>query len=221
MTVEKGLLILESILLVATIILLLYNIREGKNRKGLLLEIGRTTKILTRQEYFLMVIDSMMDANAEIIGSITGRFPAGDDQKIVRNVIENIERLIKRGVRITYLIPKFPDRLRVGYLYAKAGAEVRYSSCLMVHTIRFIIVDERLVILGIPETIGEKEATRKGYRIPSEGLAMILKGHFNACGKQISFTEYLKEVISQSGATPKILAHELQIDEEELKRFAG
>lgn len=64
MTIEKGLLILESILLVATIILLLYNIREGKNRKGLLLEIGRTTKILTRQEYFLMVIDSMMDANA-------------------------------------------------------------------------------------------------------------------------------------------------------------
>ncbi len=221
MTIEKGLLILESILLVATIILLLYNIREGKNRKGLLLEIGRTTKILTRQEYFLMVIDSMMDANAEIIGSITGRFPAGDDQKIVRDVVENIERLVKKGVRIRYLMPKFPDRLRIGYLYTQAGAEVRYSSCLMVHNIRFIIIDERLVVIGIPEIIGEKEATKKGYRIPSEGLAMILKGHFNACGKQISFTEYLREVISQSGATPKILAHELQIDEEELERLAG
>src|SRR3989338_2909630 len=113
MTIEKGLLILESILLVATIILLLYNIREGRQRKNLLLEIGKTTKILTRQEYFLMVINSMMDANTEVIGSITGRFPAGDDQKIVRNVVENIEKLIKRWVRITYLIPKFPDMLRV------------------------------------------------------------------------------------------------------------
>lgn len=62
MIVEKGLLMLESILLVVTIILLIYSIKEGRGRKGLLLEVGKATKILTRQEYFLTVTDSMMDA---------------------------------------------------------------------------------------------------------------------------------------------------------------
>ena len=75
MAVETTLLILESALLVATIILLLYSIREGKGRKNLLLEVGKATKILTRQEYFLTVTDSMMDARVEIIGFITGRPP--------------------------------------------------------------------------------------------------------------------------------------------------
>ncbi|OGW73021.1 MAG: hypothetical protein A2484_07340 [Nitrospirae bacterium RIFOXYC2_FULL_44_7] len=101
----------------------------------------------------------------------------------------------------------------------KAGAEIRYSSCLMAHNIRFIIVDDRIVVIGIPDSIGEKEATKKGYRIPSEGLAMILKDYFNKCGNQISFVEYLEEVIKQTGATPKHLAQELQIDETELEKF--
>ena len=219
MTIEMGLLVLEAILLLVTIVLLLYNIKEGKERKNLLIEIGKTTKILTRHEYFLNVIDSMMDARQEVIGCITGSHPTGEDQKIVRDVIENIERLTKKGVRITYLMPKFPDRLHVGYLFKQAGADVRYSSCLMVHNIRFIVIDEKLVVIGIPEIIGEKEATKKGYRIPSEGLAMILKSHFSACEKQIGFVEYLKEVIQQSGATPKILARELQINAEELEKL--
>ena len=221
MTIAAWLLVLESVLLAATIILLIYSIREGKERKGLLLEIGKATKILTRQEYFLTVIDSMMDANEEIIGCITGRLPAGDDKKRVRDVIDAIERLSKRGVRIKYLLPKFPDRLHIGHLYTKAGAEVIYSSCLMVHNIRFITMDDRVVVIGIPESVGEREATKKGYRIPSEGLAMILKEYFKQCEKQISYIEYLREVIHQTGATPKILAHELQIDEGELERLAG
>src|SRR4030067_3590953 len=220
MTIEIGLLILESILLTATVILLLYSIREGKERKGLLVELGRTTKILTRQEYFLNVIDSMMDANEEIIGCITGRLPAGDDKKRTKDVIDAIRKLSEKGGRIKYLLPKFPDRLHIGHLYTKAGAEVIYSSCLMVHNIRFITMDDRVVVIGIPESVGEREATKKGYRIPSEGLAMILKEYFKQCEKQISYIEYLREVIHQTGATPKILAHELQIDEGELLRLA-
>jgi hypothetical protein len=220
MTIETGLLILESVLLVATVILLLYSIREGKQRERLLIEVGKTTKILTRQEYFLTVTDSMMDAKDEIMGCITGRIPAGEDKKRTRDIIDTIEKVTKKGVRVKYLMPKFPDRLHIGYLYTKVGAEVLYSSCLTVHIIRFIIINDRIVVIGIPESVGEKEATKKGYRIPSEGLAMILKDHFNKCEKQISFVEYLKEVIKQTGATPKHLARELHIDEEELERLA-
>lgn len=221
MTIEIGLLSLESILLVVTIILLIYSIKEGKQRDKLILEIGKATRVLTRQEYFVAIIDSMMDAKDEIIGCITGRPPTGDDRKMTREIIVNIERLTAKGVRVRYLMPKFPDRLHLGYLYMKAGAEVLYSSCLMVHNIRFMNVDDRIVVIGIPESTGEKEATKKGYRIPSEGLALVLKAYLNTCGKQSGFTEYLKEVISQTGATPEHIAGEYQIDKEDLKRLAG
>ena len=52
MTIETWLLVLESVLLIATIILLLFSIREGRGRKKLLLEVEQATKVLTRQEYF-------------------------------------------------------------------------------------------------------------------------------------------------------------------------
>jgi len=221
MTIETGLLILESILLLATIALLIYSIREGKQRNALLLEVGKATKILTRQEYFLTVTDTMMEAQAEVIGAITGRLPVGDDKKRTKSVTDNIARLTKSGVSVRYLMPKFPDRLHIGHLYTKAGAEIRYSDCAIVHDIRYMVVDDSVVVMGIPESIGEKEATRKGYRIPSEGLAAILKEHFYSCwDRNITFENYIKEVIKQTGATTKLLARELQIDEEELEKFA-
>lgn len=219
MNIETGLLILESILLIVTIVLLIYSIKEGKQRDRLLIEVSKATKVLSRQEYFLTVIDSMMDAEREIIGTITGRPPKGEDKKLTRDVIETIEKLSKKGVKITYLLPKFSDRLHIGYLYTKAGAEVRYSNCVMVHNIRFIVVDERTVVLGIPEFTGEREATKKGYRIPSEGLAIILKDYFNQCENQIGFVDYLKEVMSQTGASTSHIAKEFEIDEEGLKQL--
>ena len=220
MTIETGLLVLESVLLAATIILLIYSIREGKERKSLLLEVGKATRILKRQEYFLTVTDSMMDAKTEVIGAITGRLPIGDDKKRTKDVIDNIERLAKNGVNIKYLLPKFQDRLHIGHLYTKAGAEIRYSDCAIVHDIRYIVVDDKVVIIGIPESIGEKEATKKGYRIPSEGLAAILKEHFYSCwDKNMRYEDYVKEVMKQTGATPKLLAREIQIDEKELEKL--
>jgi hypothetical protein len=222
MKIETVLLILESILLAATIILLLYSIREGKERRGLLLEVGKATKILTRQEYFLAVKDSMMDAKDEITGFITGRPPSEDDQKRINDIIHNIERLSAKGVKVRYLMPKFHDRLQIGYIYTRAGAEVRYSACAIANNIRYIIIDDKAAVIGMPECVGEKEATRKGYHIPSEGLASILKEHFFGCWEQSTpYTEYGKEIIRQTGATPKVLAKELHIDSEELERISA
>jgi len=220
MTIEPLLLILESVLLLATIILLLYSIREGRGRKNLLLEVGKATKILTRQEYFLSVADSMTDAKDEVIGVITGRLPAEDDRKRVQDIIHNLEKLKKEGIKVKYLLPKFHDRLHIGYLYTKAGAEIRYSICAIANNIRYIIVDDRVAVIGIPESTGEKEATRKGYRIPSEGLAVILKDHFYKCWEEsMSFEKYVKEVVHQTGLTLKLLEKELQIDTKELEKI--
>lgn len=48
MTLELGLLLLESILLVVTVTLLIFNIFEGKQRDKLLREVGRATQVLSR-----------------------------------------------------------------------------------------------------------------------------------------------------------------------------
>lgn len=219
MTIEFWLLLLESLLLVATVILLAYNIHEGKQRDMLLREVGKATKVLTRQEYFFIVVDTMLDAKHEIIGCITGSPPTGDDLKMTRHITATIEKMAKQGVRIKYLLPKFPDRLQVGVLYSQAGAEIRFSSCLMVHSIRYSIVDEKVVVFGIPESTGEKEATKKGYKIPSEELALILKNYFNSCEKQMTIREYLQEIMEQTGATPEQLAREFHLDVMHLKRI--
>src|SRR5512136_272310 len=138
MTLEFGLLVLESVLLVTTVILLGYGIYEGKRRDELLREVGRATKVLTREEYFLSIMKALLDAKQEVIGCITGTPPAGDDIRMTRHIADAIEDLTKKGVSVKYLLPKFPDRLQIGVLYSKAGAEIRFSSCLMVHNLRYI-----------------------------------------------------------------------------------
>ncbi len=221
MGIEISLLLLESVLLIVTVILLMFSLREGRGRRNLLLEVEKATKVLTRQEYFLTVTDSMMDAKAEVVGFITGRLPTGDDKKRTREIVTHIERLTGRGVSVKYLLPKFHDRIHIASLYKKAGAEIRFGSCPVVYDLRYIVVDNNLSVIGLPESIGEKEATRKGYRIPSEGLAAILKEYFYRCWEtNLSYDEYLREVIKQTGAPFKTLASELQIDEEEIERIS-
>ncbi len=220
MGIETSLLLLESVLLIVTVILLMFSLREGRGRRNLLLEVEKATKVLTRQEYFLTVTDSMMDAKAEVVGFITGRLPTGDDKKRTREIVTHIERLTGRGVSVKYLLPKFHDRIHIASLYRMAGAEIRFGSCPVVYDLRYIVVDNNLSVIGLPESIGEKEATRKGYRIPSEGLAAILKEYFYRCWEtNLSYDEYLREVIKQTGAPFKTLASELQIDEEEIERI--
>ena len=216
MTVEFALLLLESGLLVATVIMLIYGIHEGKRRDHLLREVGRVTKVLTRQEYFFSIMEAMLDARQEIIGCITGRPPSEEEIRMTRHIADAIERMTRRGVKVKYLLPKFPDRLQIGLQYMKGGAEIFFSSCLMVHNLRYIVVDEEIIVLGMPERTGEKEATKKGYTIPSEGLAVLLRGYFNSCEDKMNLKDYLREVLKQTGATPEHLAREFRLDQKDL-----
>jgi len=216
-TVEFALLLLESGLLIATVILLIYGIHEGRRRDHLLREVGRVTKVLTRQEYFFSIMEVMLDAKREIIGCITGRPPSGDEMRMTRHIADAIERMTRKGVNVRYLLPKFPDRLQIGLQYTKAGAEVFFSSCLMVHNLRYVVVDEETIVLGIPDETGEKEATKKGYTIPSEGLAALLKDYYRDCEDKTNLKDYLQEVLKQTGATVEHLAREFHLDQEDLK----
>jgi len=215
-TIEFGLILLESGLLIATVIMLIYSIHEGKRRDHLLREVGRVTKVLTRQEYFFSIMEAMLDARQEIIGCITGRPPLGDEIRMTRHIADAIERMTRRGVKVRYLLPKFPDRLQIGLQYMKAGAEIFFSSCLMVHNLRYVVVDDEIIVLGMPERTGEKEATKKGYTIPSEGLAVLLRDYFSSCEDKTNLKDYLQEVLRQTGATPEHLAREFHLDPKDL-----
>ncbi len=220
MKLEISLLVIESVLLLFTVLLLLDSIKEGRGREKLLLEVEKATRTFTRIEYFLAVVDSMSDARHEIMGLITGRHPSHTDRKRTDDIANAIEKACRSGVSVKYILPRFHDRLYIGSLYTKAGAEIRYSGgCPILHDLRYMTVDDRVTVIGIPEE-SEKEDTRKGFQIVSEGLTSILKEHFNRCwGSSISYEEYMKEVIRQTKASPRHLALELKIEEKEIEKF--
>lgn len=221
MTLEISLLVLESFLLVFTIVLLVKSISEGRHRDSLISEMARAVKVLSRHEYFMTLADIMMDAESDVVGFITGRRPSGDDLKRTREIVSHIERLSKAGVAVRYVMPRFQDRLHIGCHYQRAGAEVRYSACPG-RDYRYTVIDRRTALIGIPESAGEREATKKGYTIPSLGLASLLREDFFACWKEATpFADYVKETLRATGATPAALAEELKIDEHELARITG
>ena len=112
-----------------------------------------------------------------------------------------------------YLMPKFHDRLYMGYFYTRAGAEVRYTTSALVYSLRYNVVDSQLVVISIPEAKSEQAATSKGHRLPSEELAGIIREHFYGCWeKNQTFEEYLKEVMAQTGTSLERLAEETGLE---------
>ena len=220
-SLELGLLILESVLLVATIVLLVLSLKEGRGRDRLIMEVERATRVLSRHEYFITVTDTLMDAEVEVIGSITGRFPVGDDSKRTKEVAYTIEKLSQSGVKIRYLLPRFHDRLHVGWLYRRAGADIRFGSDPHLHDFRYIVADGKVAVIGIPEETGAQEATKRGFRIPSRGLSSLLKEDFEKSWESAThFSDQVKETISHTGMTPETLAREFRIDVEDLSAQA-
>jgi len=133
--------------------------------------------------------------------------------------LREVLRNISKKATVKYLIPMSMDRLYVGYLYTKAGAEVCYYP--LVSDLRYTVIDDEFVIIGVPEEKGKSEPTKKGYNIPSEDLGRLLKEHFYSCWKDgISYEDYMRETLNETNASPRQLGQELQIDEKEIERIS-
>jgi hypothetical protein len=76
--------------------------------------------------------------------------------------------------------------------------------------------DEEIIVLGMPDETGERGATKKGYTIPSEELAALLRNYFSSCEDKTSLQDYLQEVLRQTGATLEHLAREFHLDLKDL-----
>lgn len=222
------LIVVELALLVPTLLLLVLGRKEERGRRDLLVNITNMAKMVSRQEYFNSVHSSMQKAMKSIRGVITGSAPkTKEEEELVHNIVEEISRAAKRGVSIKYLVPKSQDRLRVASLYKQAGAEIKFHAGLVVSDLRFVVMDDKSAVLGLPVTAGQDQPTREGYMIPSEGLSEILVNQFDAkWANGIGYDDYIGEVLKEikshnPNVSGKLLSNQLQIPESELVRVSA
>ncbi len=226
-SVELALLSVELILLTATLILLGLSRREERGREGLVKHLLETTRILSRQDYFHSVIGGLSRAKGDVSALVTGTRPSGGDLEIVEKMMDQIRETVSRGVRIRYLIPETVDRIQMGYRYHELGSEVRYHRGLIVHDLRYMIVDGEIVVIGLPEKTGEEQPTRKGFSIRSESLARILKEEFDKLwlsDKAMSYEDFLRESINHlretnPGISLELVAKHIDIDYKEISKY--
>jgi hypothetical protein len=220
------LLTVELVLLVPTLLLLILGRSEAHGRQDLLKQMASTARMVSRQEYFNSVQFGMQSAVQSIKGSITGSPPHTPEQRNqVEGILEQIRGARSRNVTVQYLLPKTYDRIAIANRYKEAGAELRYHPGLVVSDIRYMIVDGKYAVLGLPSAAGEDEPTREGYVIPSEGLAQVLLQQFQDRWLQATtYDDYLREVLLEvKGHDPtvsyQLLSSRLDVSESDVRRI--
>jgi hypothetical protein len=220
------LLTVELLLLIPTLALLILGRRETQGRQTLLRQMATTAKMVSRQQYFNSVQLGMQNATKSIKGSITGSSPQTPEQKDqVDGIFEQIRHASGRNVTLQYLLPRTQDRIGLASKYKEAGADLRFHPGLIVSDIRYMIVDGKLTVLGLPSAAGENEPTREGYVIPSEGLAQILLQQFEEQWAQaMTYDDYLHGVLLETKShnpniSSQLLSLQLKISESDVNRL--
>lgn len=224
-TIQVLLLVVELVLLVATLSLLVLNRRETRAREVLMRHFTSVADVITRQEYFVAVIDAVQRSQKTLVGSVTGSPPSNEEGEIIRQILNSIAEAAKRKVAIRYLLPLAPDRLRMGRLYSRSGAIVKFSPSVLIGDARYSCVDSKIVLVGIPERSGKNEPTRKGYTIGSESVARLFMRDFEeqwATPGAMTYEDYLKELVGQarasnSSASPELIAGNLGVGKEDVE----
>ena len=228
-TVQLLLLAVELVLLIATIFLLLLNRREAKSRETMMQHFSSVADVITRQEYFVAVVDAIQRAQTTLAGSVTGSPPSKEEGEVVRQILGAVAEATKRKVQVRYLLPLAPDRLRMGRLYTANGAQVKFNPSLLVSDVRYMCVDRKLVLIGVPERNGRNEPTRKGYTVPSESVAHLFGSQFEehwASKDTKSYSDYLRELVTQAmGSNPNLsldlVAANLGVEKEDVIAAVG
>ena len=220
------LLTVELILLIPTLALLILGRRETRGRQTLLRQMATTAMAVSRQEYFNSVQFGMQSAVKSIKGAITGSIPHTPEQKDqVEGILEQIRHAKRRNISVQYLLPKTQDRIGLASKYKDAGADLKFHAGLTVIDIRYMIVDGKYLVLGLPSAAGENEPTREGYVIPSEGLAQILLEKFeNLWSQAVTYDDYLRDVLQETRSynpniSNKLLSMKLDVSESDVKRI--
>lgn len=226
---QLPLLIVELFLLVATVSLLVLNRREQKSREKMMNHFTSVADVITRQEYFVAVVDAIQRAERYLCGSVTGSPPTHEEGEVIQQILSAISDASRRGVKMRYILPLAPDRLQMGKRYKLSGADVKFHPSLLVSDMRYMLVDERLVLLGVPERKGRNEPTRKGFTIPSESVAHLFKTQFEtqwSSSDAKGYQQYLGELVATARASDPsvsvdLVAGNLGVDKEDVVAAVG
>jgi hypothetical protein len=195
--VDLMLLTIELILLILTFVTIALHRKEERGREELIEKMLQTAKIVSRQEYFNLVISSIQESSKEIAGLITGSKPSEEDRELIKKISWELKKASERGVKIRYLLPKSTDRFEVACLYSDSGANIRFHPGLLVSDVRFTIIDGRMLLLGLPSISGKDSPTKEGYILPSEGISGIFMNIFEQhWNESVECEEYIKEVLT-------------------------
>lgn len=224
--VTFALLIVEPFLLLVTLLLLILNRREQRGRDSLLERLSAATDVVSRQEYFVAVLGALQSAMGYVYGSVTGAAPQPEETEVVHQLIDAMSLAVGRGAKVKYLLPLVPDRLQVAQMYSQAGAEVSFNPGVLVSDARYMIVDDKEVVIGVPERKGRNEPTRKGYVVPSETVAALFKAEFEAkwgSAETKTYEDYLAEVVtnarrSNPAISSELISANLKLDRKEVER---
>jgi phosphatidylserine/phosphatidylglycerophosphate/cardiolipin synthase-like enzyme len=224
-TIQILLLAVELILLVATLSLLVLNRREMKAREQLMRHFTNVADVITRQEYFVAVVEAIQRAEKVLVGSVTGSPPSSEEGEVIRQILNSISEASKRGVVVRYLLPLAPDRLKMGRLYTASGATVRFSPSVLISDARYTCIDGKVVLVGVPDRSGRNEPTRKGYTITSESVARLFINEFEGqWSAQVSksYEDYIGELVGQArssnpSASPELIAENLGVGTEDVE----
>jgi phosphatidylserine/phosphatidylglycerophosphate/cardiolipin synthase-like enzyme len=225
-TIQLLLLMVELVLLVATVSLLVFNRREIKAREQLVRHFSSVADVITRQEYFVAVVETVQKAERTLIGSVTGSSPTSEEGEVIRQILNSISEAAKRGVSVRYILPLAPDRLKMGKLYTKSGAGVKFSPAVLISDARYMCVDGRVVLIGVPDRSGRNEPTRKGYTISSESVSRLFIREFDeqwGAEEAKIYEDYLKELVGQArrsnpSASPELIAGNIGVGTEDVEQ---
>ena len=223
--IELILVVVEFALLAFTIALLLLSGREWRGRVKLLNTLVATARVLTRQEYFSMVKEALDSAQESVHAVVTGSSPNDVDRPLVDGVLKAMSAAKRNGVKMSYLLPKSPETLEMGSRLRNAGAEVRYNEGLIVSDLRYMLVDGKYTAVGLPETTGESQPTRRGVLMKSETLTSLLMEHFNRLWTSgEDYRSYLTYVImnlveENNMLSPETISCQLKVDASEVREI--
>jgi hypothetical protein len=226
-SVEFTLLVVEVLLLLVTLFVVILTMREARHRGALLNQMIQTASTVSRQEYFTTVVEGIQAAEKTLWGIVTGSKPEEREYDTIETIIEQLLAATSKEVEVRYLLPVNPDRLHMASRYKAAGAEVRFHPALVISDLRYMIVDDKLVVVGLPRRTGQDEPTRKGYKIPSERMTRILREDFEKYWEShdaVEYRTYLLRIIRDSreghpSLSDQLLADQLGITVKEIQRM--
>ena len=222
---QLPLLVVELVLLAFTALMIVVTRREFRARGELMAHVSSATDAITRQEYFATVVDTIQSAERYVFATVTATSPTAEESAIVSMIVDSLSKASARGVSVRYMVPHSPDRLPMARRYKRAGAELRFHPGLVVSDARFMVVDDRAVIIGVPDRTGGDQPTKKGHNITSESIAHLFSEKFEnqwSSAEAKTYSQYLLELVASARQTTpnvsaRVIANNLKVDKEDIE----